>query len=29
MEGTRKGRTLARGTMAEVREAMKIAYRFE
>jgi len=28
-EGTRKGRALAQATMAEVRESMKIAYRFE
>jgi tryptophanyl-tRNA synthetase len=29
MEGTRKGRELARATMDEVREAMKIAYKFQ
>ncbi|HJU28304.1 MAG TPA: hypothetical protein VJ718_03990, partial [Candidatus Binataceae bacterium] len=29
MEGTRKGRDLARATMDEVRDAMKIAYKFE
>jgi hypothetical protein len=29
MEGTRKGRDLARATMDEGREAMKIAYKFE
>ena len=29
MEGTRKGRQLARATMDEVREAMKIAYKFQ
>ncbi len=29
VEGTRKGRTLAQSTMAEVRHAMKIAYKFE
>jgi tryptophanyl-tRNA synthetase len=29
MEGTRRGRELARATMAEVRTAMKIAYKFE
>lgn len=28
-EGTRKGRALAQATMQEVRESMKIAYRFE
>ena len=29
MEGTRKGRAFAQATMAEVRHAMKIAYKFE
>ena len=29
VEGTRKGRALAQATMAEVRHAMKIAYKFE
>ena len=29
VEGTRKGRALAQATMAEVRQAMKIAYKFE
>ena len=29
IEGTRKGRALAHATMAEVRHAMKIAYKFE
>ncbi len=29
VEGTRKGRELAQATMAEVRHAMKIAYKFE
>jgi tryptophanyl-tRNA synthetase len=29
VEGTRKGRSLAQATMAEVRHAMKIAYKFE
>ncbi|HVC44718.1 MAG TPA: tryptophan--tRNA ligase, partial [Candidatus Binataceae bacterium] len=29
MEGTRQGRALAQATMAEVRTAMKIAYKFE
>ncbi|MEA2679509.1 MAG: tryptophanyl-tRNA synthetase [Candidatus Binataceae bacterium] len=29
VEGTRKGRALAQATIAEVRHAMKIAYRFE
>jgi tryptophanyl-tRNA synthetase len=29
IEGTRKGRALAQATMAEVRHAMKIAYKFE
>jgi tryptophanyl-tRNA synthetase len=29
VEGTRKGRALAQSTMAEVRHAMKIAYKFE
>jgi tryptophanyl-tRNA synthetase len=28
-EGTRKGRAVAQATMEEVREAMKIAYKFE
>ncbi len=28
-EGTKKGRTLAQATMAEVRESMKIAYKFD
>jgi len=29
VEGTRKGRALAQATMAEIRHAMKIAYKFE
>jgi tryptophanyl-tRNA synthetase len=29
VEGTRNGRALAQATMAEVRHAMKIAYKFE
>lgn len=29
LEGTRQGRALAQSTMADVREAMKIAYKFE
>jgi tryptophanyl-tRNA synthetase len=28
MEGTRKGRAVAQATMAEVRDAMKLAYKF-